>query len=1051
MRPRRADRGQGKDDNSETIVRSWDAYLNNIIKFPQFYVNVVAFADTRDRAAMLINSVASEAVESGTYLVENLSDAYALSKPGMASENDNSNGSYESYASYGSTDSYGSYDYSGYGYDDVGHSDSPEEFDIYYMDTDVLGKRKEPENYVAKFLSLYTLEELRPMFSLPILYPGETIEKNKETDPDPGSVVHRIDETGTYQESMSLGVSQMGYDVVFPVRLFKKHAFIAGVPGAGKTNTMLYLVTELWKYTQQKIPFLVLEPAKQEYRALAQIDGMEDVLIFSPGADTYFPLHINPFQFPAGLTLAEHIANLNAVFAGAFELPPPSPHFIDTCIEKVYVEKGWNVNERYDGSPDKEFPTLQDLYESLEVAVAESHYDGETRGNLQSVLEVRIGSLLKREIGNVYNVKHSIIPPEEWLNRAAIIELEALGEGPANFMSLLLSTLIRESLKVRKINGGRKDGAGYKKEIEHVIFYEEAHNLIGPVTDMPGSDSVDPKVSATKYLVKMLAEVRALGEGIVIADQLPSVMAPEVLKNTGLKIGHRITAQDDRGILGGTMSASSDQLEEQGIFGTGEALIFYEGLMKPYKMKIHEWEKNVSKEKYDSPSDRELYERVKGTVTYREQITASKDIIKDKIHTDFGAREKQAREILNKIVMDDKKRGEKIVGISNLKNEIRTLEEKRKDDMNKKIRLLEDEAEKLNEKINGPHKDQIVRICKEADVLYESYMTMSDNYSDYQAEIRIKIIDDYLHFFSVIKELYKHVDVLDAIMKTTKRVREDVNRWIGYRGDSASEYTGSDVERLVDMSVSLSVFEMWSELYGFYRKYPVIQTKDQAKMMASEFLEIYTEYGKLAMSRKEGSDVQYYFMEMVAEMVLRFLQRYEGNDNVVFSQLYSETASIRNNILKLVDYHGGERKGSLAGYKRYYDVRNELEYFSIMRLRLEIAKLNRFFEENVKTGIISPEHYFNAVCEVFKELKQKVIFKPQSSRIYYTALYGWYTARLKALITMDMLDQIPDGRGKFKSAFSELQADGKLMFVLKNFDGAQTRIWNNYIELMKGI
>ncbi|EKC62797.1 hypothetical protein LEA_11657, partial [human gut metagenome] len=43
----------------------------------------------------------------------------------------------------------------------------------------------------------------------------------------------------------------------------------------------------------------------------------------------------------------------------------------------------------------------------------------------------------------------------------------------------------------------------------------------------------------------MLAEVRALGEGIVIADQLPTAMAPEVLKNTGLKLGHRITAQDD--------------------------------------------------------------------------------------------------------------------------------------------------------------------------------------------------------------------------------------------------------------------------------------------------------------------------------------------------------------------------------------------------------------------------------------------------------------------------------------------------------------------------
>ena len=80
----------------------------------------------------------------------------------------------------------------------------------------------------------------------------------------------------------------MGYDVTFPVKLFKKHAFIAGVPGAGKTNTMLYLVTTLWRDTQQHVPFLVLEPAKQEYRALAMIDGMEDLCVFSPGCRHIF-------------------------------------------------------------------------------------------------------------------------------------------------------------------------------------------------------------------------------------------------------------------------------------------------------------------------------------------------------------------------------------------------------------------------------------------------------------------------------------------------------------------------------------------------------------------------------------------------------------------------------------------------------------------------------------------------------------------------------------------------------------------------------------------
>ena len=39
----------------------------------------------------------------------------------------------------------------------------------------------------------------------------------------------------------------------------------------------------------------------------------------------------------------------------------------------------------------------------------------------------------------------------------------------------------------------------------------------------------------------------------VIADQLPTKMAPEVIKNTVVKIGHQLTAEDDRNLLGGTM------------------------------------------------------------------------------------------------------------------------------------------------------------------------------------------------------------------------------------------------------------------------------------------------------------------------------------------------------------------------------------------------------------------------------------------------------------------------------------------------------------------
>ena len=120
--------------------------------------------------------------------------------------------------------------------------------------------------------------------------------------------------------------------------------------------------------------------------------------------------------------------------------------------------------------------------------------------------------------------------------------------------------------------------------------------------------------------MKMLAEVRNLNEAIVIADQLPTAMAPEVIKNTSLKLGHRMTSQDDRQLLGGTMSADDVQLERMATFTQGKTLCIYEGLLKPFELQMAQWSKVKEKDEtgierevvkdelYDSPKDDELYD-----------------------------------------------------------------------------------------------------------------------------------------------------------------------------------------------------------------------------------------------------------------------------------------------------------------------------------------------------------------------------------------------------------------------------------------------------------
>lgn len=154
--------------------------------------------------------------------------------------------------------------------------------------------------------------------------------------------------------------------------------------------------------------------------------------------------------------------------------------------------------------------------------------------------------------------------------------------------------------------------------VRHAIFIEEAHNIIAPSIQQASADSVDPKISATAYIIKMLAEVRALREAIVIADQLPTALASEVTKNTGLKLVHRLTSQDDREQIGTAISASALQLEQMASFTTGKALIYHEKTQKPFSVQIAEWPQPEID--YDIAADDQLYIHISGNKTVQRAV-----------------------------------------------------------------------------------------------------------------------------------------------------------------------------------------------------------------------------------------------------------------------------------------------------------------------------------------------------------------------------------------------------------------------------------------------
>ncbi|MGZ4728999.1 MAG: hypothetical protein ACXWB2_14870, partial [Acidimicrobiales bacterium] len=82
------------------------------------------------------------------------------------------------------------------------------------------------------------------------------------------------------------------------------------------------------------------------------------------------------------------------------------------------------------------------------------------------------------------------------------------------------------------------------------------------------------KEKAAEAFANTLAENRKYGEGIVIAEQIPMKLVEDAVKNTGLKIMHRLTAEEDRRYLGESMGLDESQMRFSTRLQTGEALVY---------------------------------------------------------------------------------------------------------------------------------------------------------------------------------------------------------------------------------------------------------------------------------------------------------------------------------------------------------------------------------------------------------------------------------------------------------------------------------------------
>lgn len=402
---------------------------------------------------------------------------------------------------------------------------------------------------------------------------------------DESLVIGRMKQEGCILSSQQVNLSR---------KELTKHVFIAGTTGSGKTTTCHRLLAAS-SGTDSSLPFMVIEPAKTEYRALLESStpGFNDIIVFTVGNGNGVPFRFNPLEFLENENLSGHIDQLKAAFMASFDMDAAIPNLLEQGLYRVYEMMGWNIETgENEYLPDRHvawssggafFPTLSMYIDTVVNLVGEKDFDDRMKYEYIGSIRARLDSLIEGTKGVIFNTQLSV-DFNDLLDRQVIIELEDIksSEDKSFLMALIISRL-SEALKSRH----RTD-----PEFRHITLVEEAHRLLTRV--MPG-DSQNRKMGVELFS-DLLAEIRKYGESLIIVDQIPSKLASEVLKNTNTKIIHKLFSRDDKEAVGDTMALDEHQRNYLSKLDPGEAIIFSQGWKKPVNVQVEQIDKSTDNE-----------------------------------------------------------------------------------------------------------------------------------------------------------------------------------------------------------------------------------------------------------------------------------------------------------------------------------------------------------------------------------------------------------------------------------------------------------------------
>ncbi|TOB50465.1 ATP-binding protein, partial [Vibrio parahaemolyticus] len=394
----------------------------------------------------------------------------------------------------------------------------------------------------------------------------------------------------TNSRTISLGqVRHLWTDLPQTVELdldqLTSHTLITGSTGSGKSNTVYALLDQA---IQQGIPFLVIEPAKGEYKHV--FGNRLDVRVLGTNDRFTELLKINPFSFPEQTHVLEHVDRLIEVFNVCWPMYAAMPAILKDAVLRSYEACAWDLSDSTSTLSSPLFPTFADLLMQLESVIAQSAYSDEMKSNYTGALVTRVRSMVNGLNGQIFAADE--ISNADLFDRNVIIDLSRVGSQETK--SLLMGLLII------RLGEYRAEQMHMNQPLKHMTVLEEAHNILRANPSTSGAEGSSVAEKSVEMLSNAIAEMRTYGEGFIIADQSPSAVHISAIRNTNTKILMRLPDEADRLLAGKSAALTEEQIDEMARLPRGVAVVYQNEWLEAVLCKVSRFSGQESPYQYQA-------------------------------------------------------------------------------------------------------------------------------------------------------------------------------------------------------------------------------------------------------------------------------------------------------------------------------------------------------------------------------------------------------------------------------------------------------------------